>query len=138
LKEEAAMLSFEAMLTDQILPHVPILVIDDDRALLPIFDWLIHAVSPGLHYHWCASVEEAREHIERNRYRLILSDFLLEGTGNGLDLWELNRASEAPAEFAMMSSLKLSDFCRSETGPRLLAKPLDVGEVQALIRKACR
>lgn len=133
------MLNYEALLADNISipkPAVPILVIDDDRALLPVLDWIIHAVNPALSYHWCSSAEDARKHIEQNRYRLILSDFLLEGSGNGLDLWELNAASEVPAEFVMMSCLKLEDFCKVGSGPRLIPKPLDVGMVREMIQKA--
>ncbi|MGZ3654355.1 MAG: hypothetical protein ACXVB9_16500 [Bdellovibrionota bacterium] len=134
------MFNYEALLADNILnvkPLVPILVIEDDRALLPIFDWIIHSVNPSLAFHWCASLEEARDHLRKNRYKLILSDFLLEGKGNGLDIWELNGASAKPAEFAMMSTLKLEEFCKTgDHAPRYLAKPLDVGAVQTLIRRA--
>jgi response regulator of citrate/malate metabolism len=133
--------NYETLLTEQIpreKPWVPLLIVEDDRALLPIFDWIIRGVDPSVSYHWCSSFEQARESLRYNRYGLILSDFLLEEHGgNGYDVFELNAAQETPSDFILMSGLELDKICRfGETPPRLLAKPLNVEEVQGIVRGA--
>lgn len=135
------MLNFEALLAEGIVhaspkPLVPLLIVEDDRSLLPIFDWIARDAGAGVAYHWCSNLDQARALLRHNRYQLILADFLLEEGGNGLDLFEINEASPDRAEFVLMSSLDLDKFCRpGGSGPsRLLSKPLDVTELQELIR----
>lgn len=117
---------------------VPILVVDDDRSLRMIFEWIVKDIDPALSLDWCSSAGQAEEALQKSDYRLIIADFMLEGPANGLDIWE--RCQQSGADFVLMSSLRLEDFLRKEgensTLPRLLAKPLDVNEVQEIIRKS--
>jgi len=129
--------TYEALLLQQAQqkPLVPLLIVEDDRSLLPIFDWIVRDMSPDLAYHWCASVGQARAFLRHNRYKMILADFLLGESGNGLDVFDLNEQGPDPADFVLMSGLDLGRVCRTGAeGPkRLLAKPLDVSEVQMLL-----
>ncbi len=139
------MLLYEEMLTDRLMtkPELsrqkPILIIEDDRSLRMIFDWLIKDLDEKITYDWCTSVDQAKASLSANSYELVFADFLLNGYGNGLDVWEYCNAVLPKAEFVMMSSLKLEGFCNvtGENGasPRLLAKPLDVNEIQGIIRR---
>lgn len=121
-------------------PWVPLLIVEDDRSLLPIFDWIIRQENPQLAYHWCTSLSQARESLRNHHYGLILSDFLLEEGSNGLELFELNSGSRDPSKFVLMSGLELARICRFEGAhrPRMLAKPLEIEEVRELIREAAR
>jgi DNA-binding NtrC family response regulator len=139
------MLPYEDLLLNELTapkpgPGAPILIVEDDRSLKMVFDWLIRDVDPGLKFDWCSSVDQAKEALTTGKYRLVISDFMIEGMGSGLDVWEHFCRHQAGARFAMMSALDLSTFCRldgqPDARPELLRKPINVDEVQKLIRSS--
>ena len=137
------MLTYETLLSDCLAaslgkPRTPILVVEDDLGLKMIFEWVIRDLNPLLTFHWCTSFEQAEEAMKKNQYQLIISDFLLEGFGNGLDVLGLSSEILPKAKFVMMSSLRLQDFCRlpEKNEPLLLSKPVNIKKLQDVIRDA--
>ncbi len=135
------MLNYEALIADRIIgeksSRAPILIVEDDQSLRKIFEWSIRDINPELKFQWCASYEQAWDAISENPYKLVISDFLLRGCGNGLDVWEFSNRMLPRAKFVMMSSLNLKDFCQISAPkgrePALLAKPLDINKMRSLI-----
>lgn len=138
------MFTYEALLASRLAekekPETPILIVEDDRGLRMIFEWMIRDINPELKFHWCSSYQEASEAIRKNRYQLVISDFMLKGPGDGLDVWERSAEFLPQAKFVMMSSLQLDKFCRftlpGASEPEVFSKPLDVERMQSIIRNA--
>lgn len=136
------MLDFESLITEKIprasvKPLVPLLVVEDDRSMLPIFDRMLSQIAPGLAYHWCASLEQAKTSLRHHRYELIIADFLLDQGQNGLELFDVNAKSPDRADFVMMSTLELRRFCRvhGEGPSHVINKPLQLDQMREVLRK---
>lgn len=138
---------FSELLNERLLrPSGPdrlkVLVVEDDFAMQPLWERIIHAVSPRAIIRWAHSEEGAEALIENRRqagesFDLIVTDIFLDGERNGVDLWKKYGGEEtlflftsgiSPKEFSKM----IGDY--ENEYPVLLQKPVRPRESADSIR----
>lgn len=110
-----------------------ILVVEDNLSLRHWLFPIIHSVDELAIIEWSTSAEEALLKLQRRKHDLILSDFYLEGSGTGLDLWKHCRNSYKEIPFIFMSGISREAYLElfdTQEIPPLVSKPLNSEEIR--------
>jgi len=116
-----------------------LLVVDDDRELLPIVRRAARLVLHDLQVDCAPTAEEARSLLSGRAYDVVLLDYYLDGDERGVDLVRLARRSQRDAVIAMMSSTGvrgLLDRTRHDRRLKLLPKPFTAAVVHHFLHDA--
>jgi DNA-binding response OmpR family regulator len=110
-----------------------ILVVEADQQLSnAIYRALRHAFGP-VDWVWVGTEELAQKELSRGQFDYIVSDYLLAGLRDGVDLWEYCRKQCPRTPFMMISAVPFEEiFRRIPKGgptPQLLPKPFQVREL---------
>jgi CheY-like chemotaxis protein len=109
-----------------------VLIVEDDEFCLYIIENAVKEYSRDISIITCASVEAAVEILKQSPYDLVISDYYLEGNGNGLDLCH-HIATEYPkTKCLMMSSMNFPQYqavvskaeASAQTSPEFMEKPI--------------
>ena len=84
-----------------------ILVVEDDRDQWRLVERAAHALDSALELDWVCDDATAVDRLSRERYDLVLVDYMLKDSENGFSLRRTCEALQPEATFAMMSSLPL-------------------------------
>ncbi len=116
--------------------HMAVLIVEDDIAASTLIDRVMRSISQDVELDWTTSAEEAIEIIDtahrlkiKRPYDLIVSDFYLDGSKNGLDFWNTCRDLFPDIPFVLMSSYEPDFFMQDDSGvlvPYFLKKPFNL------------
>ena len=84
-----------------------VLVVEDDRDQWLLVERAARAIDPDVEVDWACDDASAVDRLSRERYDLVLVDYLLKDSENGFSLRRCCEALQPEAHFAMMSSLPL-------------------------------
>jgi DNA-binding NtrC family response regulator len=107
-----------------------ILVVEDDPFLKPLITGIVHSVDHEARVRWVADVDSAKYLLSCEPFKLVISDFVLDGPENGYDLWKFCKDRFPAVAFVMVSALSrqvLSSYFAMHAvleAPPLLSKPL--------------
>lgn len=111
-----------------------LLVVEDDADLRAVFERVGASVDPHLVMDWAESVPDAMQRMNRERYDLVLSDFLLDERGSGFSLKTWCEYNHPTTLFAMMSAFPVADGARGSNPPIVfLPKPFTVGQLRSFL-----
>jgi len=112
-----------------------ILIVEDDMAYEPIWQYVLKKVNSKCRIQWTSSAAEAdrilsESHQKNNFFDLIISDIFVSGSKTGLDLWY--KYGEPNNNMIIVSSIeygKLFNYLGSgKRMPVYLMKPFDINE----------
>ncbi len=116
----------------------PILLVDDEKALLDVFT---AALSPYFEVTTATSVREAEFILHKKSFKVVVADHLMPG-GNGMSL--LVRVRE---EYPAMQRILVTGYMKPEmllrsvneaSLFRYLLKPVSINELVRVVREACK
>ena len=127
-------------------PAKSLLVIEDDLALIELFDIIIDDLRPDLDWEYATSAEKGMASIYRRSrvhrdmpFNLVLTDIFLEGDSTGFDVWQECQEFFPQMPFVFISSLpfdRYSSFLQgSGSCPSYLLKPLSVSRCQSVLNE---
>lgn len=110
------------------------LVVEDDPDLRDVFEYVGAAVDPDLVLDWAENVPDAVRHMERERYDVVVSDYLLDESGSGLTLRHWCDSHRPRTRFAMMSAFPIGDVTSGSDLPTpFLPKPFTVAQLRRFL-----
>ena len=119
-----------------------ILIVEDEPDFQEVVQLLLEPFSQNLKFTLSASAEEAALHIIKNRYDLILSDYILTGTSTGLYFWELCQKKCPKTPFIMISGFPVQKFINNAHGlkniPCFISKPFQTDEFLEMVRSSLK
>lgn len=105
-----------------------VLIVEDDEFCRYIIENAVKEYSRDIKIITCASVEMALEILKDNPCDLVISDYYLEGEGNGLDLCHRIVGQYPKTKCLMMSSMNFPQYqevvAKSDTTPEFMEKPI--------------
>lgn len=125
--------------------HKSVYVVEDDIELSTVIDRVLKSIDQKVSLDWSTTAEEAMQKIdaawkkgENRPYDLIIIDMFLDGSQNGLDLWNLCRKEYPEIPIVLTSSSQLGSFFESEKEPVdmpiFLQKPFSMNECKILFK----
>lgn len=98
-----------------------VLVVEDDVDMRTLLERTIRSIEPELAVDWVSNVPDAISQLNERaeRYKLVLSDYLLDERGTGFDLYNWCSFHSPELRFAMMSAYPVGQ----ETNCDFLPKP---------------
>ena len=120
-------------------------VVEDDIELSTVVDRVLKSIDHKISLDWSTSAEEAIQTIHtawkkgvRRPYDLIIADVFLDGSQNGLDLWNLCKREYPDIPVVLTSSSRLGTLFPPDTElpdtPIFLQKPFTMSESKKLFK----
>ena len=94
-------------------PKIRTLVAEDDFFMRPLLTRILYAVDQGMDITWVSSLEDSKIALQKTNYDLVIADYLLEGSGTGLDLWDYCRACHPKLPVLIISGTSLDTIKKS-------------------------
>lgn len=119
------------------------LIVEDDLAYKPLWDFILRKVDQKFSFDWVTSVNEAELLIKKSLqsgrpYDLIIADIFLDGNETGIDLWRKHGITYN--NMVLVSSIEyerlIRDLRQETYVPPYLKKPLNVQESVKTINKS--
>ena len=111
-----------------------LLVVEDDLDMRPFFDRIVGSVATNVLLDWADSVRDAIQRLNRERYDLVVSDFLLDGSGSGLTLKNWCDYNYPRTRFTMMSAFPIADALAADDPPdAFLRKPFTLAQLRRFL-----
>tara|TARA_B110001454_G_scaffold28073_1_gene27482 strand:+ start:84958 stop:85509 length:552 start_codon:yes stop_codon:yes gene_type:complete len=105
-----------------------VLIVEDDEFCRFIIENAVKEYSREISITTCASVENAVEILKSKPYDLVISDYYLEGSGNGLDLCHHVGTFYPKTKCLMMSSMNFPQYkevvSKAGASPEFMEKPI--------------
>jgi response regulator of citrate/malate metabolism len=125
--------------------HKSVYVVEDDIELSTIMDRVLKSIDDQVVLNWSTTAEEAMENIHnawekkiRRPYDLIIVDVFLDGTQNGIDLWNLCRREYPDIPVVLTSATRLGKLFPANAElpdtPIFLQKPFNINESKKLFK----
>ena len=120
-------------------------VVEDDIELSTVMDRVLKSINRDVSLDWSTSAEEAIQNIRTaakmgivRPYDLIIVDVFLDGSQNGLDLWNLCKQEYPEIPVVLTSASRLESLFSDENGdmdiPIFLQKPFSMSECKQLFK----
>lgn len=105
-----------------------VLIVEDDEFCRMIIENAVKEYSKDIKIITCASVADALKILKTNPCDLVISDYYLEGDGNGLDLCHQIGSLYPKTKSLMMSSMNFPQYqevvAKAKTTPEFMEKPI--------------
>lgn len=112
------------------------LIIEDDKTLQPIWDYVLKLVQQDMTYQWvdnalAAELALQKAETDQHPYDIVISDIYLSSQKTGIDLWK-QFASSLKGKMLLVSSMSFNKLSRSMDNhtpmPLFIQKPLRMSE----------
>lgn len=120
------------------MPTKRVLVAEDDVHLSNAIYRALRKTYGHVDLTWVSTEEGAEIELSKSSFDLVLSDFLLAGLKDGVDLWNFCQKYHPRLPFMLISGIPFGDILKrigkGNPVPSLLPKPFSVFELSALFR----
>ncbi len=115
-----------------------VLVVEDDIHLSNAIYRALRLSYGAVDLTWVTTEESAEVEISKSHFDIILSDYLLPGVRDGVDLWNHCSRHSPTTPFMLISAVPFEDilrrFRKNEAVPTLLPKPFQLQELIVMFK----